>query len=254
VAPERPAPGAGPERTAPMTTAAPEPGGWAPAPAHRYYPVVLDLAGRPCLVVGAGPVAARKVAGLVACGAAVTVVAPDVGPAVAEAAGRPPTGERPGTVAVERRPYRPGEAAGYRFVVAATGRRAVDAAVAADAEAAGVWVNTADDRDHATALLPAVHRDGPVTVAVSTGGSSPALATWLGRRLAAAAGQDLGELAGVLDEARRRVVAEGRPSASVDWASLLDGPLPALVAAGDLDGARALLAAATRPGSAPPRA
>jgi siroheme synthase-like protein len=205
------------------------------------FPVVLDLTGRACLVVGGGRVAARKVAALLAAGAAVTVVAPEVEPDLAALAG---------TVAVERRPYRTGEAAGYRLVITATGDAAVDAAVTADAEAAGVWANAADDPAHCSFILPAVHRDGPVTLAVSTGGASPALATYLRDRYAADGPAGLAALAGLLAEARRRVQAEGRPTGAVDWRALLDGPLPGLVAAGDHDAARRLVDAAIRDPSA----
>ncbi|MGH8919120.1 MAG: precorrin-2 dehydrogenase/sirohydrochlorin ferrochelatase family protein, partial [Actinomycetes bacterium] len=131
-----------------------------------HYPVSLVVASRPCLVVGGGMVAARKVEGLVRSGAAVTVVAPQVAPSIEQLAAT-------SGVVIERRAYRAGEAAGYRLVITATGLPEVDAAVAADAGAGGVWVNSADDPEHCTFLLPAVHRDGPVTVAVSTGGASP---------------------------------------------------------------------------------
>lgn len=203
------------------------------------YPVSLIVAGRPCLVVGGGRVAARKVAGLVASGARVTVVAPEVLATIDDLG-----------VEVHRRPYHRGEAAGYRLVVTATGAPGVDGAVAEDAEAAGIWVNSADDVANCTFLLPSVHRDGRVTVAVSTGGASPALATWLRRRIAAALGDGLAPLADLLDEVRRRLQATGRPTDSVDWQRLLDGPLPAAVRDGHLDAARRLLAEAT--GEPPP--
>jgi len=208
------------------------------------YPVALNVAGRACLVVGGGPVAAGKVAGLVRSGAAVTVVAPAVVEAV-EALSTPQNAPGPGTVTVDRRPYRSGEAAGYRLVVTATGIPEVDAAVAADAEAAGVWVNSADDPDHCSFYLPSVHRDGPVTIAVSTGGASPALATWLRRRAGQQLGPELGTLAVLLEEARRRLQTAGRRTDSVDWRALLDGPLPQLVRDGQTDEARRLLAEAT---------
>ena len=197
------------------------------------YPVSLVIAGQPCLVVGGGPVAARKVEGLSRGGAHVTVVAPSVDPDIEQIAA-----ER--DVAVEHRPYRPGEAASYRLVITATGIPDVDAAVATDADAAGVWVNSADDPAHCTFLLPAIHRDGPVTVAVSTGGASPALATWLRRRIAEALGEGLGGLAEVLADARRTVQASGRPTESVDWHAVLAGPLAELVQSGHLDDARRL--------------
>src|SRR5688572_26718697 len=96
------------------------------APGVTVYPVGLTLTGRQCLVVGGGRVAARKIAGLAAAGAEVHVVAPEVSD----------DAYRLATV-VRRRPFRPGDCIGYRLVFTATGDEAVDAAVAADAEAAG---------------------------------------------------------------------------------------------------------------------
>lgn len=198
------------------------------------YPVGLLIARQPCLVVGGGPVAARKIEGLARADAQVTVVAPRVDPDVERIAS-----ER--DVAVERRPYRRGEAASYRLVFAATGIPEVDATVAADADAARVWVNSADDPAHCTFLLPAIHRDGSVTVAVSTGGASPALATWLRSQIAQALGERLGELAEVIADARRTIQESGRATGSVDWHTILSGPLLELVQAGHLDDARRLL-------------
>jgi siroheme synthase-like protein len=195
------------------------------------------VAGRACLVVGGGAVAARKAAGLLACDALVSVVAPELGPAMSALASS--------LQQVARRPYAAGEAAGYRLVITATGVADVDAAVYADAEAAGVWVNSADDRAHCSFILPSVHRDGAVTVAVSTGGASPALATWWRGQLAAQSGPGLGQLAELLGQARRDLQAAGRSTESVDWAALLAGPLPDLVRQGRLDEARALVEAAT---------
>jgi precorrin-2 dehydrogenase/sirohydrochlorin ferrochelatase len=193
------------------------------------YPVGLVVAGQPVLVVGGGRVAARKVTDLVACGARVTVVAPDVDAALAER----------GDLAVERRPYRPGEAATYRLVVTATGDRAVDSQVFADAEAARVWVNSADDPERCTFTLPAVVRRDPVVVAVATGGHSPALATWLRRRLEAELGPEVAVLAALLGEARSRVKASGRSTEDLDWQALLDAPLLDVLVSEGEDAARA---------------
>lgn len=204
------------------------------------YPVVLRLDRQPCLVVGAGPVALGKIEGLLACGARVTVVAPDLDHRIAALAGSEP-------LSIERRPYAPGEAARYRLVVTATGLPEVDGAVARDAEAAGVWVNSADDAAHCTFFLPSVHRDGSVTVAVSTSGASPALASWLRRWIAADIGEGFGTLAGLLADARRRWRAEGRLGGGRDWQALFDGPILDLVRRGQLDEARALIDRASGP-------
>jgi siroheme synthase-like protein len=145
---------------------------------------------------------------------------------------------------VERRPYRTPEAGDYRLVVTATGVPAVDHQVFVDAEAAGVWVNSADDLDNCAFLLPAVHRDGPVTVAVSTAGASPALAQWLRTRVAEAIGPDVGVLAGLLDEARSAVKAAGRSTEDLDWSTALESVVP-LVREGRVDEARTVLAGFT---------
>jgi uroporphyrin-III C-methyltransferase/precorrin-2 dehydrogenase/sirohydrochlorin ferrochelatase len=90
-----------------------------------------------------------------------------------------------------------------------------------------------------------VHRDGPVSVAVSTGGTSPALARWLRARLAESTGPGVGELADLLGLARRRLHDARRSTETVDWIALLDGPLPALVRAGEREAARSLVEEAT---------
>jgi siroheme synthase-like protein len=128
--------------------------------------------------------------------------------------------------------------------VTATGDPGVDRAVHADAERAGVWVNSADDAAHCTFALPSVHRDGRVTIAVSTGGASPALATWLRRRIAETLEPGLGELATLLDEARGAIHRRGASTEKVDWTGLLEGPMPMLVQEGRLEEARSLIRAA----------
>jgi siroheme synthase-like protein len=189
------------------------------------YPVNLVVAGRPCLVVGGGRVAVTKVTGLLDAGARVTVVAPEVDPRLAEAADG-------GALAVERRPYRPGEAAGYRFVIAATGDPAVNQQVYDDGESAGVWVNSADDPERCTAILPARVRQGRLTVTVSTGGHSPAVASWLRERLAADLGPEYDELIELLAEARQEVQAQGLGTESLDWKRALDSGILDLLRAG----------------------
>jgi siroheme synthase-like protein len=207
-----------------------------PGAVVNFYPVTLDVSGRPCLVVGGGPVAARKARGLLECGAEVTVVAPSFGPDMEALV--------PRLHAVERRPYGDGDASSFRLVVTATGLPDVDGAVHADAEASGVWINSADDRAHSSFILPAVFRDGAMTVSVSSGGQSPALSSWLRDRLALQC-EGIGGLAEVLGELRARLLRSGLRSNSVNWRQLLDGPLPELVRAGALDDARAIVDDAT---------
>ena len=209
------------------------------------FPVGLDVCDRPCLVVGGGRVAARKVAALLRCRARVTMVAPEAHVALGLLSQTGVIGAIEGApLDVQLRPYAPGEAAGYRLVVTATGRAEVDAAVHRDAEEAGVWVNSADDPEHCSFQLPAVWRAGPVAVAVSTGGASPALAAWLRDRAGEALGPSVGDLAGLVAEARHELHAAGRSTEDVDWAAVFAGPVPGLVADGRLEEARAALAEA----------
>jgi precorrin-2 dehydrogenase/sirohydrochlorin ferrochelatase len=207
-------------------------------PAHPPgYPVVLLLSGRRCLVVGGGPVAARRTAGLLEAGARVTLVAIEAGEAVRRLDAR----AGPGTLDVEIRPYRAGEAGRYDLVTTATGRPEVDRQVIADATQAGVPASGADGASPGTVQLPAVHRAGSLTVAVSTGGASPALARWVRDRLAAAVPAGVDALAGLLDEARTAVKEAGRPTDSVPWPTLLDEEVGPLVEAGRIEEARAAL-------------
>ena len=140
--------------------------------AEPLYPVNLSLAGRRCLVVGGGPVALSKARELVVCRAVVDVVAPEILEDFASLDG----------VICHKRPYEAGEVAGYRLVITATSDPAVNRQVFLEGEAAGIWVNSADDPANCAFALPARVRQGPLLVTFSTSGSSPALSTWLRRR------------------------------------------------------------------------
>jgi siroheme synthase-like protein len=213
------------------------------------YPVVLRVAGRRCLVVGGGPVAARRASALVEAGARVTVVAPQVVDTIERLSRRRPGIDRrtqdqpdpPASLEIERRPYEAGEAGRYGLVVTATGRAEIDGLVVADAVAAGVWVNSADGHSPGSLQLPAVHREGPITVAVSTGGASPALARWIRDRIVASIPAGAATMATLLDEARLAMRKAGRPTGSVDWDTVLDRQVAPLIAEGKVEEARAAL-------------
>lgn len=172
------------------------------------YPVMLDLAGVPVLVVGGGTIAARKAAGLLDAGAKVTVVAPMVLPELAGAVAE-----------VREKPYEAADLDGHQLVMTATDVPEVNAAVARDARAAGLWVNSADDPENCTFILPAVTRRGPVVVAVGTDGSSPALARHLRDRIAAEVlTPDVERAAKELARQRAEFHAVGISTESIDWA------------------------------------
>ncbi|HEV8065727.1 MAG TPA: bifunctional precorrin-2 dehydrogenase/sirohydrochlorin ferrochelatase [Acidimicrobiales bacterium] len=206
------------------TEVAPAPTGLAGPP---LFQLALRLDGEKCLVVGGGPVAARKASALLECGAAVTVVAPSVCPAMAEL-----------PVLIDRRPYVPGEAAAYRLVITATGKPVVDRTVFVDAEQAGVLVNAADDPGSCSFFMPAVMRRGPVQVAVSTGGASPFVAGWVRDRLAGCLPPAVERLAGLIGGVRSEVRSAGVPTEGLDWAGLAAAAWP-LLESGDIDGGQA---------------
>ena len=160
-------------------------------------PICLDVAGRACLVVGGGAVARRKVDALRDAGARVTVVAPEVDPALAEGP----------EVVVHRRPFDPQDAQDQALVFACTDDRAVNAAVAAAATAAGGWVNVADDPDACTFFVSAAVHRGPLSIAVGTAGASPALARRIREQLETEFGEAYGPFVELLGQLRAEVVA-----------------------------------------------
>src|SRR5215472_16440271 len=132
------------------------------AAAPPIYPLSLRLEGRKVVVVGGGPVALRRVAGLREAGAEIVVVAPWLTPALADLADR-------GQITAHRRGYQPGDTDGAWLVLACTDRPEVNEAVAADAERQHLWCARADDAASSAAWVPAVGRAGAVTVAVNAG-------------------------------------------------------------------------------------
>ena len=205
------------------------------------YPVHLDLRDRPVLVVGAGVVAARKIERLVPTSALVTVVAPAAIPQVAER----------DDVQWLQRPYQQGEVASYRLAFTCTGDPAVNSQVFADGEASGVWVNSADDVDNCSFILPAVARRGPLSISVGTQGVSPALASWLRRRIQLELDDGVEELARLLSAVRAELRAAAGTTEHSGWHEALDDGLLDAVRAGDSTWAQQRLRASLGLGAAP---
>ncbi|GJM38613.1 MAG: precorrin-2 oxidase [Acidimicrobiales bacterium] len=198
---------------------------------NAAYAVNLDLTGRPVLVVGGGRVASRKIAGLLRAGAVVTVVAPDAIPEISDDP----------DVRWYARPYQRGEVASYRLAITATDDADVNAQVAADAETAGVFVNSADDPENCSFTLPAVARHGDVQVAISTNGRSPALARWLRKRHERELSAGYDQLLDLLAEVRAEVRAIRGTSEIPGWDDALDADLLGLVRSGRIHEARLVL-------------
>jgi siroheme synthase-like protein len=128
-----------------------------------------------------------------------------------------------GRIDHEAREYRDGDLDGADLAFVATDAGEVNAAVAREARARGVWINAADDPARCTFILPALVRRGDLTVAVATGGSSPALARAIREELEAYLTDDYATLAAIAAEARREVRAAGRPVTADAWRRAL-GP------------------------------
>jgi precorrin-2 dehydrogenase/sirohydrochlorin ferrochelatase len=190
------------------------------------YPIFVELAGRSCLVIGGGGVAAGKVEGLLAAGAIVTVVSPALSPPLLSAVARSGVTYLP-------REYRDGDLAGVALAFAATGDSTVNGAVAAEGRRRGVWVNAADDPAHCDFILPSVLRRGALAVAVSTGGASPAAARAVREELERHLGEDYGALVEIAGEVRRALRVKRRNAPASAWSAALHDPgLRRLLASG----------------------
>jgi len=176
-----------------------------PSGGRMWYPIMLDVAGQPCVAGGGGPVGFRRAAGLIECGAAVTVISPDGVPELAAAAAR-------GELRWLRRPYRAGDLAGARLAVAASGDRAVNAAVREEGRRAGVLVNCADDPEASDFLVPSAVRRGRLVLAASTGGAAPLLARRIADGWRETYGEEYAAYTDMLARLRRRILASGAPA------------------------------------------
>jgi precorrin-2 dehydrogenase / sirohydrochlorin ferrochelatase len=170
-------------------------------PASGYLPVALKLAGRQCVVVGGGEVAARRVRSLLEAGGVVTVVAPEIGPALSLLVNE-------GVVTHWASEY---QSTGLRhafLVIAATDQPEVNARVATDAAEAGVLCCDAETFERGDFVMPSVLRRGDLLLAVTTLGSSPSLAARVKAELEAAYGPEYTEFTALLGEAREKALRE----------------------------------------------
>jgi len=200
----------------------------------RYYPVNLDLAGRPCAVIGGGSVAERKVAALRDAGAKVTVISPAVTAGLERMAAA-------GEIALVRRPYQPGDLAGFFLAVAAASDPEANRQAAREARARQVLINVADTPELCDFTVPAQMVRGELLLTVSTGGKSPALARCIREELMDFYGPEFGLFLDAL--AAIRAGAKAKPGTPGDreeiWRQALDRKALDLVRAGRLGEAEA---------------
>ena len=163
------------------------------------FPIFLKLTGRPCVVVGAGRIAASKIDSLRAAEARVTVIAPTASAHIADLA-------EAGEIVWHQRAYAAGDLAGHFLAVAATSDTAVNRAVFAEAEAAGILVNAVDDPPFCDFYFPSVVRRGDLQIAISTAGASPALAQRLRKEIDALLPLDAGEWLAELGNLRQEIL------------------------------------------------
>jgi precorrin-2 dehydrogenase / sirohydrochlorin ferrochelatase len=163
--------------------------------ATTFYMACLKLTGRRCLVVGGGSVGLEKVEGLLVCDAVVHVIAPDVQDELEQLAAA-------GDIELSRRDYQPGDLEGHFLAIAATSDTDVNVAVFEEAERRAMLCNVVDVPPLCSFILPAIVRSGPIAIAISTAGASPALAKRMKREIGDPYGDAYAELAELLNDAR----------------------------------------------------
>ena len=206
-----------------------------------FYIACLRLSGRRCLVVGGGDIGLEKVEGLLACDADVTLVAPEAHPALQELAAE-------GSITWERREYVPELLEGCLIAIAATDDTEVNIRVFDDAERRAMLVNVVDVPPLCNFILPAIVRTGPLAVAISTAGASPALAKRMKREIADLFGEAYADLAVMLNDVRgwAKATLPTYQDRKEFFESIVNGePDPIqLLRAGQADRVRDLIAAA----------
>ena len=200
-----------------------------------YYPVSFKIRGIKCVVVGGGGVALRKVKALLECGAHLTVVSPKVSSEVLELA------EGKAIRLIHRR-YRTADLKNAAIVIAATDDRKVNRKVAGDAKKVRAWVNVVDDPEPSDFIVPSVVRRGDLTIAISTGGMSPALARKIRTRLEDSFGEEYALLVSLVEEVRSTLRRRGIRVNAERWQNALDLDfLAQLLRTGQKDKAKAVL-------------
>jgi siroheme synthase-like protein len=208
-----------------------------------FYIACLRLTGRRCVVVGGGDVGLEKVEGLLACDGAVTLIAPEAVPQLEELA-------REGSIEWIRREYETGDLEATFIAIAATNHTDVNIRVYEDAERRAMLVNVVDVPPLCNFILPAIVRTGPLAIAISTAGASPALAKRIKAEIADQFGEPYARLAEILNEARgwAKSTLPTYQDRKVFFESIVNGdPDPVeLLRAGDEGAVRDLIAAAQR--------
>jgi precorrin-2 dehydrogenase/sirohydrochlorin ferrochelatase len=200
-----------------------------------YYPMFLNISGRRCVVVGGGRVALRKVRALLEHGAIIKVISPDLCPELNKL-------RETGEIEALQRRYQAGDLAGALLAIAATDNRDINRKVVREAQSKAVLVNVIDDPVNSDFIVPSYGRRGGVTIAVSTAGTSPALARKIRTRLEQELGDEYASLAQLIGEVRAEVRRQGIKVTGDEWQEALDlDLLIELLKRGDKVKAKAIL-------------
>ena len=181
-----------------------------------FYPIFLDLSQRRCVVIGGGAVAERRIGGLLAAGAKVTVISPVITATLKKLAAH-------GELNHVGRAYATGDLADYDLVFAATDDGAVNEAVFSEARSRALWVNAADDPEYCDFILPAVIRRGELSVAISTGGTSPAATRMIREELENYFTAEYARLVQIAGEVRRELRERSTVVSPRVWNEALTG-------------------------------
>lgn len=199
-----------------------------------YFPIFLEMNRRRALVIGGGAVAERKIATLLEAGAHVTVISPDVTEKIA-------WWSKQMAISLSARRYQPGDLAGYELAFVATDDEQVNANAYNEGRERGALVNTADDPAHCDFILPSVLRRGDLTVAVSSGGGSPALARTIREELEIHLSGEYEQLARLAAEARVELHKRSLSVPFETWRKALSGDVRQFLMRGDVARAKSHL-------------
>ncbi len=203
----------------------------------KYYPVFLNISGKKCVVVGGGEVALRKVKMLLECDGKVTVVSPKPHPEIAKLS-------KEGEIHLVRRDYEAEDLRDAVLAVASTNVKEINRKVADEARKEGVLLNVVDDPEQSDYIVPSFFQRGDLTIAISTGGTSPALARKMRAKLEQDFGKEYASLLSLIGEVRSVLKKKGYVVSPDAWQEALDlDILIELVRAGQRERAKADLLA-----------
>jgi precorrin-2 dehydrogenase/sirohydrochlorin ferrochelatase len=191
----------------------------------RYYPVFLDIAGKPVIVIGGGNIAHQKMANLVKAGAEVTVVSPELNQEMAAL-------KSEGKFRHIERDYQPGDLEGYTLAFVATDDRSVNSTVADEGKARKVWVNAVDDPPYCDFIMPGIAQKGDLIISISTSGRSPAMARKMREEIEEFLTDDYAAMLELAAEVRAELREQGKLIDADIWNRALDADLKELLAEG----------------------